>query len=815
MINAKIYTGYGLGAPFDNTEKYEQRHDWRIGARGHTKLTSVTSSTSGTIWEEIRQVMGGATSGVTGINFVSGFMRNLSSSLGLDGLVHNTADIYSFPLGDSDGTQLSSTCAYPGIITWESISGNQSSLLSVAEGIDEVAENEFACLSGLGIGSEDVMKVPTRIVGGAGLTLADINLAASRNVEMVWTPRSDTSLYGNTAIIPAFKRAGGKISLGTYWVHSGSPNMLRELSCADQWNSAWNSNIFTDNELVNMATINAATSTGFDDVMGSIEIGKVADLVIWNASVNKGYRAIIDAANEDVVLVLKGGVPLYGDQTLVETLVPSDGCDTLDVCGTSKSICTLREFGMTMAQINTTPGAYPLFSCDNWTTEPTCTPSRPNEYTGLPTGTDLDGDGVEDVSDNCPGMFNPPMPLSGGVQADTNGNGIGDICDSGDTSLPAPVLLSITPSLAFITEGQVNATTTPSLEVNLTLPAKTDTQVSLSSGNPSSLTVPTFVTVLTGSASVNVPVTGVAQNLSVDVTATLNSISRSTSVRVLGASELPQAISMTPVNATISFSNSLEMTVSLDIPSPAGGAVVNLSLDQPTAGTLPPSVIVPEGEMQSTFNFTSGSTATTVTIYAAWGAEPLASSTINIVDASHNLVINEIDYDQPGTDSNEFIEILNTGPDNVDLANLELVLINGATEVDYMRIPLDTAGNTLSPGQYLVVGSPTVVPDQSALFIEFPLTSNNIQNGGPDAVGIIDNSALELLDALSYEGSVMNGNVTGIGTFNFVEGTAATAADSGDVEGSLVRSPNGSDIDDADTDWAFTSTPTPGSANIY
>ena len=49
-----------------------------------------------------------------------------------------------------------------------------------------------------------------------------------------------------------------------------------------------------------------------------------------------------------------------------------------------------------------------------------------------------------------------------------------------------------------------------------------------------------------------------------------------------------------------------------------------------------------------------------------------------------------------------------------------------------------------------------------------------------------------------------------------VEGTAlpADVADSNTVTGSLGRSPNGSDTDDSATDWAFSTTVTPGAANV-
>jgi hypothetical protein len=52
--------------------------------------------------------------------------------------------------------------------------------------------------------------------------------------------------------------------------------------------------------------------------------------------------------------------------------------------------------------------------------------------------------------------------------------------------------------------------------------------------------------------------------------------------------------------------------------------------------------------------------------------------------------------------------------------------------------------------------------------------------------------------------------------YDLVEGTplAATVADSNSVDGSLSRLPDGTDTNDAAADWAFTSTKTPGAANV-
>ena len=89
------------------------------------------------------------------------------------------------------------------------------------------------------------------------------------------------------------------------------------------------------------------------------------------------------------------------------------------------------------------------------------------------------------------------------------------------------------------------------------------------------------------------------------------------------------------------------------------------------------------------------------------------------------------------------------------------------------------------------------------------------QNGAPDGVALVATAAGTLLDALSYEGAITAATI-GSATFNLVEGTLlpATVADSNTVAGSLIRFPDGGDTNDAATDWRFTTTPTPGAANV-
>jgi hypothetical protein len=194
----------------------------------------------------------------------------------------------------------------------------------------------------------------------------------------------------------------------------------------------------------------------------------------------------------------------------------------------------------------------------------------------------------------------------------------------------------------------------------------------------------------------------------------------------------------------------------------------------------------------------------------------MAQATINVTSTG-GLVINEVDYDQVGTDADEFVEIYNGSAAPVSLQGIALVFVNGGGNSEYARIDLSSVG-TLLGGEYLVVGSTVLLQSvpSTAKSKELPLATNNIQNGAPDAVGLLDVGASALIDALSYEGGITMGQVNGAGVLSFVEGTVlpTNVADSNQTKGSLIRFPNGTDTDDAAADWKFSPTVTPGSANL-
>jgi hypothetical protein len=111
-----------------------------------------------------------------------------------------------------------------------------------------------------------------------------------------------------------------------------------------------------------------------------------------------------------------------------------------------------------------------------------------------------------------------------------------------------------------------------------------------------------------------------------------------------------------------------------------------------------------------------------------------------------DLRINEIDYDQDGTDTAEFIEI--KALPGTPLAGLDLHLINGLTAAIYHTEPLT---GTIPANGYLVVGSLIVAEVDIVLGAG---GANLIQNDAPDAVGLWDREGSMYCDFINYEGTV-------------------------------------------------------------
>ena len=180
--------------PIDPALRWEQRNDWRKGARGNPKI-HVGGGANGQAKAlgELRFVLGGATTTNASGGFKGpagdgsdGFLRNADDSGDMGAIGAGFVDYQTFPLNDSGGLQLESGCIYkrnadgtptPPLVPSPGVTFTPH----ISEGIDQSAHNEFQCLSSTTLeNSADVINEKTAIIHAIGLLPADVALMAQR-----------------------------------------------------------------------------------------------------------------------------------------------------------------------------------------------------------------------------------------------------------------------------------------------------------------------------------------------------------------------------------------------------------------------------------------------------------------------------------------------------------------------------------------------------------------------------------------------------------------------------------------------------------
>ena len=203
----------------------------------------------------------------------------------------------------------------------------------LAEGTDAASRREF-----LQFILQDYGRPGVNVIHGVALTPDQMRQLARAHVGLIWSPHSNFILYGKTADIQTAMDAKMSIALAPDWSPAGSAGMLEELGIAYRYGLSLFPAI-PEKTLVDMATINPARMAGLDGQLGSIEPGKVADLVIMKRrKEGSAYQALLMASPADVLLVAVGGVPRYGDRDLMHQLLPKAPLEDVIVCGAPKSL---------------------------------------------------------------------------------------------------------------------------------------------------------------------------------------------------------------------------------------------------------------------------------------------------------------------------------------------------------------------------------------------------------------------------------------------------------------------------------------------
>ncbi len=276
---------------------------------------------------EVRALVGGTTSilATAPSNCIKGHVRNLDHDSGFYGLF------------ELDRSHIKNSVNFPTEVDeiQEFLLNGQSEafFIHLAEGIDESSSAEFEKLNDLGL-----LSAKTIIIHGTALELNQYKMMSEKGASLIWSPRSNIELYGQTADILSALENDVTIAIAPDWAITGSSNILDELYYAAEWNNAHLEGHLSDKDLVEMVTINPAMIAGIAEYVGTIQVGLHADLLIIQGDKHHPYRALIEADPSDVQLVMVNGIPMYGSLDNMELFWKSSKFTTLEILGQSKAI---------------------------------------------------------------------------------------------------------------------------------------------------------------------------------------------------------------------------------------------------------------------------------------------------------------------------------------------------------------------------------------------------------------------------------------------------------------------------------------------
>jgi 5-methylthioadenosine/S-adenosylhomocysteine deaminase len=167
----------------------------------------------------------------------------------------------------------------------------------------------------------------TLLVHAVWLDDDDIDIIATRRAKVSHNPESNMKLASGIAPVPRLLNAGVTVGLGTDGCASNNDlDLFKEMDTAAKLHkvNALDPTLMDADTVLRMATVEGARAIGLDLAIGSLEVGKQADVVVIDAYrphlvpvYNPVSHIVYAAQGSDVRDVIVGGRILVKDRRLL------------------------------------------------------------------------------------------------------------------------------------------------------------------------------------------------------------------------------------------------------------------------------------------------------------------------------------------------------------------------------------------------------------------------------------------------------------------------------------------------------------------
>ncbi|MFO0557196.1 MAG: amidohydrolase family protein [Polyangiales bacterium] len=354
LIDGHNHVAYNWLPEWTAPMLYSNRYQWQRAAAYSTYITPYRDNVGAhecamTKYGEARAIFAGTTTiqGAPNRTCIRTLARNPEYGADFGGVDRHQTNILGIGTVDAAAAMTLRANMDSGALT--------TYIIHLAEGVDQSSRDEFTDLVG-----KNLLTRATVMVHGTALIDMQHMQAGAAGAKIVWSPRSNVLLYGDTTDIRTALMRNVLVSIGPDWTPSGAPDILQELRFArNVGRNRW-PGLLTDRKLVEMVTIDGARVLDRQSNIGSIEPNKYADLMVIPDYGCDAYSSLVDALASDIAFVMVGGKPLYGDPAIMRALpaAAQAGCENTTVCGSTRVACVSVPGGangtdQTLASITT------------------------------------------------------------------------------------------------------------------------------------------------------------------------------------------------------------------------------------------------------------------------------------------------------------------------------------------------------------------------------------------------------------------------------------------------------------------------------
>jgi len=150
------------------------------------------------------------------------------------------------------------------------------------------------------------------------LSDAEIRKLAKVKASVSWCARSNMRMFNVTAKIRKLLKAGVNVTIGTDSSATGSINLLAEIKYARELYRNMYGEDLPAETMFEMVTHNAAKAFLMEDRIGTLDEGKLGDVLVLKTSHDNPYENLANASMEDIELLVLAGTPIYGETRFLD-----------------------------------------------------------------------------------------------------------------------------------------------------------------------------------------------------------------------------------------------------------------------------------------------------------------------------------------------------------------------------------------------------------------------------------------------------------------------------------------------------------------